>query len=434
MEHRWSAHQDFAIFGNANFQVRQSLAHRPDAVVDRRIHRDDRRSFGETVTLMNADADRGVPLGELAPQRRAAGNESLDPPAHALSNFREDERVRQFPTRCSGNFSGKNFWLVLSPHRECPTENHAFRSAFGFLCRLGINFLVHTRNRNENRRLHFEETRRQPVQERAICQGYAVIQQGEIHVARRDVAERQKRNADEARPHVKPNQRTHDVGRDVAVGQHRAFGSAGRSRGVDDRGQVIRSDGARPAFDLRAELIRPLRHDLLEGDALACESSDVAIELERIHDHDSFDLSLGQNRQDLVQLLVGGQKNRPAARIVQNECGLFRGQCGVERNGHGPEQQAGDIRHGPLGSILAQNSDAIPLANPTRIERACDLGNPLAKLAGGHGQPLAGLAIQHHAIQIAVDRCEENVVQSCDAHSVVQVPIPWVWFRQPAPN
>ena len=178
-------------------------------------------------------------------------------------------------------------------------------------------------------------------------------------MARGDVTERQKRNADQARPHVEPEQRAANVRRDVAMGQHRSFGSARRSRGVDDGGQIVRSNRARLGFNLGAKSFRALQRNVVHGDALAGERREIAIEFHRIHDHDFFQLRLVKDRQDLMQLLVRRQEDGAAARVIQDKCSLFRGERGVERNRHGPEQKAGHIGDGPLGTIFAEDGDAI---------------------------------------------------------------------------
>ena len=184
---------------------------------------------------------------------------------------------------------------------------------------------------------------------------------------------------------------------------------------------VARSSGPMDrafGFDLGAEVLRTLRRDVVHGHAFAREWGEIAVELHRIHDDDFFDLRLGKNRQDLVQLLVRRQKNGPAAGVIQDECGLFGRERGVERNGYGPEQQAGHIGDGPLGAVLAEDGDAISGSNAPGMQRVRGSGDALAELAGRDRQPLPGIAIQHDAVQVAFDRGEENIVQSGNAHCV----------------
>ena len=70
-------------------------------------------------------------------------------------------------------------------------------------------------------------------------------------------------------------------------------------------------------------------------------------------------LRLGKNRKDFVQMLVGRKKNDAAAGVIQREGSLVCGERGIERDGHGAQQQAGEIGHRPLGAIFAENGDAV---------------------------------------------------------------------------
>ena len=60
------------------------------------------------------------------------------------------------------------------------------------------------------------------------------------------------------------------------------------------------------AFEFGAQVFRALRRDLLHGHALVGEGREVAIEFQRVHDDDFFNLCLGKNRQNLVKLVVRG--------------------------------------------------------------------------------------------------------------------------------
>ena len=61
------------------------------------VYRNDRRGFGQPVTFVDADADIGIPLGQVAAERRASGNENIDTAAHAGANFGKDKLNRQSP-------------------------------------------------------------------------------------------------------------------------------------------------------------------------------------------------------------------------------------------------------------------------------------------------------------------------------------------------
>ena len=94
----------------------------------------------------------------------------------------------------------------------------------------------------------------------------------------------------------------------------------------------------------------------------------------------------------------------------------------VERNRDRTEQQAGHIGHGPLGPIFAENGDAISGLECPRRAACARCGRRFRPNSRERDrQPLSGLAVQHHAVEIALDGGEENVVQSGDAHCVFRV-------------
>src|SRR5205814_1711477 len=78
-----AADQEFAIGREAAFDIRQRLADSAELVRAGKVERDDGRSFGEAVAFEDANADGGVPLREVATERRAAGDEDAAAPAEA---------------------------------------------------------------------------------------------------------------------------------------------------------------------------------------------------------------------------------------------------------------------------------------------------------------------------------------------------------------
>jgi len=53
--------------------------------------------------------------------------------------------------------------------------------------------------------------------------------------------------------------------------------------------------------------------------------SEIAGNLEMIHDHDFLNLSLGKNCEDLAQLMLGGYENHGSAGITQSVGGFAPG-------------------------------------------------------------------------------------------------------------
>jgi len=113
----------------------------------------------------------------------------------------------------------------------------------------------------------------------------------------------------------------------------------------------------------------------------------------------------------------GREENYAAAGIVQHECGLFGREGSVERDGHRTEKQGGHVGGGPFRPVLAEDGHAIALADApfTQDSRCAD--DVAAELLRRDGEPVTGLlAVQHGAVEIALDCGEENVVQRGDAH------------------
>src|SRR5579864_8228590 len=140
---------------------------------------------------MNADADRGVPLGEFAAQRRSARDEGFDPASKTRADFRKYQLVRQLPAQRCWSASGKNLWLIFAADRDRPVEDGAFGKAGGFVLSLRIDLFVDSGDGDEDGRLNFQQGRRQLLDEWAVGQGHAAIEQGKVQVPRGDVAKRQ---------------------------------------------------------------------------------------------------------------------------------------------------------------------------------------------------------------------------------------------------
>ncbi len=129
-----------------------------------------------------------------------------------------------------------------------------------------------------------------------------------------------------------------------------------------------------------------------------------------------------QHCHHFVQLLIGRNKNHAAAGVVQSKRRLLFRQCRVERDGHGSEQQTGHVNRRPLRPVLAKDRDAISATNSPGVQRAGDAGDILPELARADGQPFSDLAIQLHAVEIAFDGCEKDIVQGGNTHRVVRAP------------
>ncbi len=99
-----------------------------------------------------------------------------------------------------------------------------------------------------------------------------------------------------------------------------------------------------------------------------------------VHDHDSLDLRLRENRLDLAQLMLGGNENDAGTGVAQGVGGLLGSQRGVDRNGDGAEQQDGEVGGRPLRAILAENGDSITFVDAPFLQRANGSGDVPAEV------------------------------------------------------
>ena len=79
------------------------------------------------------------------------------------------------------------------------------------------------------------------------------------------------------------------------MSEHRALGGSGGAGGVDNGGKVVGLDGARDRFSVGIEGTRALAHELIHKRA---RSRKITGDLDAIHDYDSLDLRLVENRAD----------------------------------------------------------------------------------------------------------------------------------------
>ena len=74
-ENRRTTNHDFAVSRDSHLNIGQGLAHGPQLVFPRCVNSDHRRSLGESVALMDTNANSRVPLREFTAQGCTAGYE-----------------------------------------------------------------------------------------------------------------------------------------------------------------------------------------------------------------------------------------------------------------------------------------------------------------------------------------------------------------------
>ena len=95
---------------------------------------------------------------------------------------------------------------------------------------------------------------------------------------------------------------------------------------------------------------------------------------------------------------------------------LLGGLRRVDGDVDGAQQQGGEVGDRPLRPVLAEDGDAIALANAPGLQLARGSEDLGLQLGGGDRCPGARLARQHHAVAVALYHREENIVEGPDVH------------------
>ncbi len=208
------------------------------------------------------------------------------------------------------------------------------------------------------------------------------------------------------------------------MGEHHALGLAGGAGGVDDGGEVIRADGLGARVHLR---IAPIRgrgrapragirhHHAVHGDAFG----DPHV----VHHHDFFQRGLRLDGQHLLQVLDGGDEDHARARIFQQRGRLLFRQRGINRDVDCSQEHGGEIGHLPFGAVLAEDGHPVAFGDAPLSQRARRSDHVAVKLARGDGNPLDGLFVEHHLVEVALDDREEDVVDG-PVHSLLSCAAP----------
>src|SRR5215211_327260 len=82
--HIRTTHKDLAVISNLDLDTLERYSHRSDAIVVRPVCRDDAR-LGRSITLQDRNTGGQERIRQRRRERRAAGNEVSQTPAHALA-------------------------------------------------------------------------------------------------------------------------------------------------------------------------------------------------------------------------------------------------------------------------------------------------------------------------------------------------------------
>ena len=177
---------------------------------------------------------------------RAAGDRIFDLPAERSPQLAVDELVEDGVLQLQDQ-AGTAAVLrarVVDRGAGGHVEDPALALGRGFhLCRVE-HLLEHARHRQQEGRLECREVGQQVLDVRAVTEHRPRFDAADLDQTAEDVGQRQEQQCGAVRVEQVRHASDHVVGLEaqVPVGQHTALGPTGRSGGVDDRGDVVRSD------------------------------------------------------------------------------------------------------------------------------------------------------------------------------------------------
>ena len=144
--------------------------------------------------------------------------------------------------------------------------------------------------------------------------------------------------------------------------QHHALWLAGRSGGVNDSRQIVRTSAREQLFEhvwIVPIYRRAARFNLLQAGRPIQAFRALLIEHNNVRNRlDGF-----KRGPRVFQNSSAGNHQCARARIFENETNLIRRLRGVEWNGDGAHAQDGKIDDGPFRTVLGNQSDAIARVN-----------------------------------------------------------------------
>jgi hypothetical protein len=225
-----------------------------------------------------------------------------------------------------------------------------------------------------------------------------------------DVRQRQEREEPVGGPHAHhAGERPDGLGH-VLVRDHRAFGRPGRAARVDDGGDRVGTEGARPVVEEPRLLLEPLPAE--RAQVVEREHQVVVQPVRRLPQHD-HPLERGQPRtpeQQLRELVAVPDEAHPAFGVSQDVGHLAGRARRVGRDGDGPGGEDADVGHVPAGLVGGEDADAVAALDPERHQTGGHLAHRRPVLGPRHGPPLALVHVpERRAFRPAGRAIEEEV-------------------------
>ena len=366
--------QDFPVAGDLDLGPRGGFTHRAELDPVGTHDAGGRAGLGETVTLEDLQASGIEPQRDVLVEGCRAGDHVAHPAAEPLTDLREDQLVGDVALhgqRAADLLTVQFLLSSFDPDLEGPGEDLGLRSALG-QCGLGdpgVDLLVDPRDRRHERRLDDSEVvhdvrhaavhrgdepdlqlqRKQYLAE-AVCQR----QPEELHVVDADDVQALDEGA-----LVGP----------VAVRQFHALGLAGRSRGVDQRREVVPLHRRCPLLHgvrvvLQVRLTQ--RPQVVEGDHPVAIARTVEVD-------DLLDGELVLVHAYLLDLRVVLGEDEAGVGVAEDvgDVGVVGGR--VDRRGGAAGQHDAVVGQDPVQTGARSDGDALFGLQPQRQQSGGDL-------------------------------------------------------------
>ena len=161
---------------------------------------------------------------------------------------------------------------------------------------------------------------------------------------------------------------------DVAMGQHRALGRAGRARGVDDDRHVARLAAWRCGPPIRRGCSRACASPSARSSSsdITCGSEKVAQALHVEHDDLPQARRALAHGQDLVELLLVLHEQVLGVAVVDEILDLRRRVGRIDAGGDAGRAQHAKIAEQPLLVVVGQDGGALARLQPERDQARAD--------------------------------------------------------------
>src|SRR5947207_1269836 len=235
--------EDFSILGNADLNIRNWFAGTAHAIHGV-IAGNDRRSFRQTITLIDGNADGPEKFRERFGERRAARRDDAQMAAGSQADFLVDQFISELPLCFQGEACMSSVGAPGSGslrHAHGPIKNHSLyaRGFRALLDQAGIDFFEEARDGSDDGGTDFEKSLSDRIDGFDVGESGALKDVDVIERAAVDVSKRKKGKRDvfggieaEIMAHVV------DVRAKIAVREHDALGLAGGTGGVDEGGEL----------------------------------------------------------------------------------------------------------------------------------------------------------------------------------------------------